>query len=160
MIIGIVAIAKNLAIGKGGKLPWHYSADLKFFKETTMSQAILMGSKTWRSIGRALPGRLNIVLSRSANTEVPAEVRVVNNKDAAIALARVSDVDLYVIGGGEVFQEFAAEIDRWIVTEVPIDVDDADTFMPREFLEDFVVTQTRELGEGLVVNFYDRTHGK
>ena len=64
MIIGIVAIAQNFAIGKGGKLPWHYSSDLKFFKETTIGNAIVMGRKTFDSIGKALPNRLNIVLKK------------------------------------------------------------------------------------------------
>ncbi len=66
MIIGIVAVAKNFAIGKDGKLPWHYSADLKFFKETTLNHAIVMGFNTWNSIGKPLPKRLNIVLSQNA----------------------------------------------------------------------------------------------
>jgi len=65
VIIGIVAIAKNYAIGKDGKLPWHYSSDLKFFKETTAGNAVVMGSNTWRSIGKPLPNRLNVILSRS-----------------------------------------------------------------------------------------------
>ncbi|HSK71207.1 MAG TPA: dihydrofolate reductase, partial [Pyrinomonadaceae bacterium] len=68
-IIGIVAIAQNYAIGRGGKLPWHYSADLKFFKETTLNNAVVMGFNTWKSIGKPLPKRLNIVLSRSAEIE-------------------------------------------------------------------------------------------
>jgi dihydrofolate reductase len=157
VIIGIVAIAKNLAIGRDGKLPWHYSADLKFFKETTMSQAIAMGSNTWRSIGRTLPGRLNIVLSRSGNIDVPPEVSVVDSKAAAMALARDSNVDLYVIGGAKVFEEFAGEIDRWIVTRVPIAVEDADTFMPSNFLDGFTPEITRDLGDGLSVTCYTRS---
>ncbi|HCA57471.1 MAG TPA: dihydrofolate reductase, partial [Blastocatellia bacterium] len=68
-LIGIVAIAENFAIGKGGKLPWHYPADLKFFKETTTGNAVVMGRTTWDSIGRPLPNRLNIVLSRSGSIE-------------------------------------------------------------------------------------------
>jgi len=68
-IIGIIAIAQNYAIGRGGTLPWHYSADLKFFKQTTTGSAIVMGFNTWRSIGKPLPNRLNIVLSRSENIE-------------------------------------------------------------------------------------------
>jgi dihydrofolate reductase len=73
-IIGIVAIAKNFAIGKDGKLPWHYSADLKFFKQTTVNNAVVMGFNTWKSIGKPLPKRLNIVLSRSQTIENQPEV--------------------------------------------------------------------------------------
>ena len=63
MIIGIVAVDRNLAIGKGGKLPWHYSADMKFFKETTIGNAVVMGRRTWLTLKEPLPDRLNIVLS-------------------------------------------------------------------------------------------------
>ena len=69
MIIGIVAVARDMAIGRDGKLPWHYPSDLKFFKRTTVRNTVVMGSNTWRSIGKPLPDRLNIVLSRSANIE-------------------------------------------------------------------------------------------
>ena len=156
VIIGIVAIAKNLAIGKGGKLPWHYSADLRFFKETTMGQTIVMGSRTWRSIGRPLPGRTNIVLTRSGNVDAPDEVAVFTTKEQAIALAVNRNTDLYVIGGAQVFHEFAGDIDRWIVTEVPATVEDADTFMPADFLNEFDLESKRDLGDGLVVSFYAR----
>jgi dihydrofolate reductase len=80
MIVGIVAISENCAIGKDGKLPWHYSADLKLFKETTMGGTIVMGSSTWRSIGRPLPGRLNIVISRSELQELPDGVILCHSK--------------------------------------------------------------------------------
>jgi dihydrofolate reductase len=157
IISGIVAVAKNLAIGKGGKLPWHYSADLKFFKETTLGHTILMGSNTWRSIGRALPGRQNLVLSRRAGFDVPEGVILVNSKEAAMEFAKSSGTDLYIIGGAEVFREFAEEIEKWLVTEVPLTIDDADVFMPANFLVGFAVEGTRDLGDGLLVKFYSRS---
>lgn len=156
MIIGIAAIAKNAAIGRGGKLPWHYSADLKFFKETTMGHAVVMGSGTWRSIGKPLPGRLNIVLSRSGDVQVQDGVLVFPTKAAALVEAAKLECDVYVIGGAEVFRAFAEDIDRWIVTEVPIDVPDADTFMPSDFLDGFSLDESRDLGEGLSVKFLGR----
>jgi dihydrofolate reductase len=156
VIIGIVAIDKNLAIGKDGKLPWHYSADLKFFKETTMGQAIVMGSRTWRSIGKPLTGRTNIVLSRSGNVEAPDEVSVFNEKGSATALAEKLNTDLYVIGGAGIFDEFVYDIDRWIVTEIPMTVDDADTFMPPDFLAGFDLESKRDIGDGLLVSSYTR----
>jgi len=156
VIIGIVAIAKNFAIGKDGKLPWHYSADLKFFRETTMGRAIVMGSRTWRSIGKPLPGRTNIVLSRSGNVEAPDEVSVFNEKGRAIALAEKLNTDLYVIGGAQIFNEFAGDIDRWLVTEIPVTVEDADTFMPPDFLAGFDLESKRDIGDGLVVSSYTR----
>src|SRR6266436_1792113 len=62
-IIGIVAVDRNLAIGKGGTLPWHYPADMKFFKQTTLGNAVVMGSRTWQTLKKPLPDRMNIVLS-------------------------------------------------------------------------------------------------
>jgi dihydrofolate reductase len=152
VIIGIVAIAKNLAIGRGGKLPWHSSADLKFFKETTTGHTVVMGSKTWASIGRPLPDRTNVVLSRNRQLELPSGVRLAGNKDEILALPG----DIFIIGGREIFSLYADNIDRWIVTEVPLAVDDADTFMPTDFVDGFSVESTRDLGEGLVVKTYVR----
>ena len=126
-IIGIVAVAKNNAIGKGGKLPWHYPADLKFFKQTTIGNAVVMGMNTWRSIGRPLPNRLNIV-----------------------------NCDMYVIGGSKTFAEFSEYIQRWTVTEIPLDVADADTFMPADFLHGFNVVGASDIDDGLRVSVYEK----
>jgi dihydrofolate reductase len=156
MIIGIVAISENFAIGRGGKLPWHYSSDLKFFRETTTGNAIVMGSNTWHSIGRPLPNRLNIVLTRTGQVEVPAEVMKLGSTSEVIALSRYLTRDVYVIGGASVFAAFADVIDRWIVTYIPALVDDADTFMPQDFLSRFKVSGVRDLDDGLVVRFFDR----
>ena len=156
MIIGIVAIAKNYAIGKDGKLPWHHSADLKFFKETTTGNAVVMGSNTWRSIGKPLPNRLNIVLSRSRNLELPADVRELSSVDEVIAFSKDLDHDVYIVGGAKIFEAFADAIDKWIVTFVPDDIDDADTFMPSNFLEGFEVEETKYLGDGLLVKILHR----
>ena len=156
MIIGIVAIAKNYAIGKDGKLPWHYTADLKFFKETTTGNAVVMGSNTWRSIGKPLPDRLNVVLSRSGNVETPPEVMKLASREEVIALADLLLRNVFIIGGAKTYAEFTDVIQKWIVTEVPLTVDDADTFMPTDFLEEFEVEETRDLGTGLCVKILHR----
>jgi len=156
MIIGIVAIAKNRAIGRDGKLPWHYSADLKFFKETTAGNAVVMGANTWRSIGKPLPNRLNIVLSRSGKVDTPEGVVKLNNKQAVIDLAKNAKRDMYIIGGAQVYRELADVIDKWIVTEIPFTVGDADTFVPEDFLEGFELEKTIDLGDELVVKVLHR----
>ena len=156
MIIGIVAISKNFAIGKGGKLPWHYAADLKFFKETTTGNAVVMGANTWRSIGKPLPDRLNVVLSRSGNVETPPEVMKLASREEVIALADLLLRNVFIIGGAKTYAEFTDVIQKWIVTEVPLTVDDADTFMPTDFLEEFEVEETRDLGTGLCVKILHR----
>ena len=156
MIIGIVAISRNYAIGKDDKLPWHHSADLKFFKETTTGNAVVMGSNTWRSIGKPLPNRLNIVLSRSRALELPADVRKLSDVNEVVALSKDLDSDIYIIGGAKIFEAFADLIDKWIVTVVPDEVDDADTFIPENFLDGFGVEETKDLGDGLNVKILHR----
>lgn len=156
MIIGIVAIAKNFAIGKDGKLPWHYSADLKFFKATTTGNAVVMGFHTWQSIGKPLPNRLNIILSRSANIEDQENVLLARSREGVLALSKDLNHDLFIIGGAKTFESFADEIEKWIVTEVPETIEDADVFMPRDFLVNFDLTETKELGEDLRVKFFEK----
>lgn len=156
MIVGIVAISKNYAIGKDGKLPWHYSADLKFFKEITTGNAVVMGANTWRSIGKPLPNRLNIILSRSGKIEAPPDVMKLNSKEEVVDLAKYFNRDVFIIGGAKTYMEFADVIDQWIVTEIPINVDNADTFMPADFLAEFVPVETRDLGDNLKVKIMHR----
>lgn len=151
MIIGIVAIAKNFAIGKDGKLPWHHSADLKFFKETTTGHAVVMGANTWRSIGKPLPNRLNVVLSGSSSVTPPAEVMRLSSKEEILDLAQYLNRDVFIIGGAKVYAEFADVIEKWIVTYVPDEATDADTFMPRDFLAGFKEVESRDLGDGIHV---------
>lgn len=156
MIIGIVAISKNYAIGKDGKLPWHYSADLKFFKETTTGNAVVMGANTWRSIGRPLPNRLNIVLSHSGKVETPGEVMKLGSNAEVVELAKYLNRDLFIIGGAKTYADFADVIDKWIVTLVPQTIEDADTFMNEDFLSGFELTDAKDLGDGLLVNMLRR----
>jgi hypothetical protein len=111
-IIGIVAVARNNAIGKDGKLPWHYSADLKHFKETTTGQAVVMGMNTWRSIGKPLPNRLNIVLSRSAQIDKAENLIFLRSETEALDLAKFLKCDLFVIGGSKTYAEFANTISQ------------------------------------------------
>lgn len=155
MIIGIVAIAQNFAIGKDGKLPWHYSADLKFFKQTTSGNAIVMGRKTFDSIGKPLPNRLNVVLSRTNEIE-NSQILVLRNKDEVLELSKYLKGDIFIIGGATIYQEFANIIEKWIVTEVPETVESADAFMPEDFLKDFEVTEKIKLDENLFVKIYNQ----
>lgn len=155
-IIGIVAIARNFAIGKHGKLPWHYSADLKFFKRTTSGNAVVMGSKTWRSLGKPLPDRLNIVLSRSNTIEAQPGVVPMRSKEDVLELSEYLEGDLFVMGGAKTFENFADVIDRWIVTEVPLTVEDADVFMPTDFLSGFELKETIDLGDALKAKVFHR----
>ena len=159
MIIGIVAVARNLAIGKDGKLPWHYSADLKFFKRTTTGHAIVMGWNTWESIGKPLPNRLNVVLTRKGEIGDSDSVRVVRSKEEVLDLASSLETDTFIIGGASTFKAFAVDIAKWYVTEIPINVDGADVFMPEDFLYGFDESEEIDLGDGLQVKVYERRKG-
>lgn len=156
-IIGIVAVARNLAIGKDGKLPWHYPADLKHFKRTTMGGVVVMGSNTWRSIGQTLPGRLNVVLSRRAQIDAGHDLLFLRNEMEAVDLSKYLNGDLYVIGGSAIYKAFAPHIDEWIVTEIPETVENADVFMPNDYLAGFTEAESSEIDDGLAVKTFRRT---
>jgi len=156
MIIGIVAIDRNLAIGKGGTLPWHYSADMRFFKQTTIGNAVVMGHRTWETLKRPLPDRLNIVLTtRTDLAPVDSVVRLPEVR-SVLTLAKTLTADLFVIGGGRVYRSFLPYIDRWIVTEIPLSVEAADTFVPGNFLDGFELYEVRQLDTDLRAKFYER----
>jgi dihydrofolate reductase len=155
-IIGIVAVDRNLAIGKGGKLPWHYSADMKFFKQTTLGHAVVMGRRTWSTLKGPLPDRRNIVLTRNGELTVPESVSVMRDVHSVIEFAATVDSHVFVIGGAKIYEAFLPHIERWLVTEVPLSVTDADTFMPKNFLDGFELYEVRQLDDELRVKSYER----
>ncbi len=155
-VIGIVAVDRNLAIGKGGRLPWHYSADMKFFKETTIGNAVVMGRRTWLTLKGPLKDRQNIVLSRDPSLDSRDSLVVMHDVQSVRSYAGRQDCHLFVIGGAKVYESFLPHIDRWIVTDIPLTVEGADTFMPRDFLDGFEMYELRQLDEGLRVKFYER----
>ena len=156
MIIGIVAISQNYAIGRNGKLPWHYSSDLKFFKRTTIGNAVVMGAATWRAIGKPLPHRLNIVLSRTRNVDDLAGAVLIGSKPEVTAIADYLRCDTFIAGGAKTFEAFAGDIEKWFVTEIPENIPDADTYMPQNFLEGFEVDEVIELEDGVKVRSFLR----
>ena len=123
----IVAAAANNVIGADGGLPWHLPNDFKYFKRITMGKPIVMGRLTWTSIGRPLPGRRNIVLTRDASFDAPGAT-VVTSAKAAIAAAGDAD-ELLVIGGGQVYALFLDQADRIYLTRVATEAE-GDTFFP------------------------------
>jgi dihydrofolate reductase len=155
-IIGIAAVDRNGAIGRGGTLPWHYPSDLKFFKEQTRGNVCVMGYRTWLSLKKPLPGRLNVVLTRRAEVEPRESVVWLRDVQSVLSLYPYLSCDLFVIGGARVFETFRDAVDRWLVTEVPLTVEGADTFLPAGLLESFRPQDTRDLGDGLRVTSYER----
>ncbi|HLE63738.1 MAG TPA: dihydrofolate reductase [Pyrinomonadaceae bacterium] len=156
-IIGIVATDRHGAIGKGGKLPWHYPSDMKFFKETTTEHACLMGHTTWLTLKKPLPNRLNIILSRQSEIAPQQSMIVLRDLESALSLHPYLKCELFVMGGAKIYRSFLAYIEKWIVTEVPLTVEGADTFIPENFLEGFRAVASKQLEEGLTVRFYERT---
>ncbi len=137
----IAAVALDGAIGRNNDLLWHLSADLKYFKATTMGHPVIMGRRTFESIGRPLPGRRNIVISRSDELTLPEGVELVHSFEEAISLFEGIELpdsaSPFVIGGGQIYaqaMEYAAahaECDaRIYVTRVFVSAPKADTFFP------------------------------
>ncbi len=155
-IIGIVAVDRNLAIGKDGRLPWHYSADMKFFKETTIGNAVVMGRRTWLTLKGPLKDRRNIILTRDLSFDSQDSLIAMHDVQSVLSYAGKQDCHLFVIGGAKVYESFLPHINRWIVTEVPLTVEGADTFLPANFLDGFAKHELRQLDEGLRVKFYER----
>ena len=118
--VAIVAMAENGVIGRGNGLPWHLPDDLKRFKALTMGHSLLMGRRTYDSIGRALPGRLNLVLTRNPGWRAPG-CEPVASPDAA--LARADGSTLFVIGGAEIFRLCWPIVGRLELTEVHADIE-------------------------------------
>lgn len=131
-IVLVVAVSKNGIIGRAGGLPWRLSSDLKLFRQLTLGKPVIMGRKTWESIGRPLDERLNIVVTRGPGIAV-AGVRTAASLDAALDIARKHAraggvEEIAVIGGGEVYQQALPLADRIYLTEVDLDVEGDTTF--------------------------------
>jgi dihydrofolate reductase len=122
----IVARSRNHVIGRDNQMPWKISADLQFFKRVTMGCPVIMGRKTWESIGRPLPGRRNIIVSRNAHY-TPAGGELASSLEAA--LSQLSEAPrVFVIGGEQLFNQAFDKADRLYITEIDMDVEGGDTF--------------------------------
>ena len=131
MIALIAAISENYVIGNDNDLPWHIPEDLKHFKEVTKGHTVLMGRKTWESIPekyRPLPKRLNIVITRQENYDVPEGVELFSSIDAAFDAHKGEDI--MVIGGGGIYEQTIERADRLYMTHVHREVP-GDVFFPK-----------------------------
>ena len=135
----IAAMGKNRAIGLDGRMPWHLPAELQHFKQATMGKAILMGRKTWQSIGRPLPGRQNIVISRNPDFAA-AGADVTTSLAAAIDIAEVDEI--MVIGGGQLYTLALPLARRLVLTLIDIEPE-ADTWFPEWDVNQWQQTEER-----------------
>ena len=136
-VVFVVAVARNGVIGRDNKLPWRLKADLAHFKATTMGRPILMGRKTWESLGRPLPGRRNLVVTRNPEY-VAAGAEVFTGIDAA--LGAVEGDRVCVIGGAELYGQLLDRVDVLVVTELQADVA-GDAYFPDFDRASFVETR-------------------
>jgi dihydrofolate reductase len=132
-IVLIAAFAQNRVVGIENRLPWHLPEDLKYFKRTTSGKAIIMGRKTYDSIGRPLPNRTNIVITRNSDFTAPG-IKVVASLEAAIELAKevnyINDVDeVMIIGGASIYESALPIADRLYLTHVHAEVE-GDAYFP------------------------------
>jgi dihydrofolate reductase len=123
----VVAYAANRVIGRDNALPWKLPGDLAHFKRTTLGHPIVMGRKTWESLGRPLPGRRNVVISRAADYAAEGAT-VVRDIDAALSACADTD-EVFVIGGAQIYAAVLERADRIVATEVKADVD-GDAYFP------------------------------
>ena len=131
----IVATANNRVIGKDNDMPWHLPADLSYFKKVTLGKPVIMGRKTFESIGRPLPGRRNIVISRDASYSAEGIDTVTSVEQA---LAMVNDVEeIMVIGGGAIYNHCLQAATRLYITHIDADID-GDTQFPNYDMEEWV----------------------
>lgn len=147
----LAAVGANLVIGRGGEMPWHLPEDLAHFKAVTMGHTMVTGRKTYDSIGRALPGRRTVVITRQPGWHAPS-VEVAHSLAEALALAGPADV--FVIGGSEVYREAMPYADQMLLTEVE-QSPEGDTFFPAFTSDDWHET-AREPRNGYAFVTYDR----
>jgi dihydrofolate reductase len=133
----LAAVSDNGVIGRDGKLPWHLSDDLRRFKRLTMGHTIVMGRRTWESIGRPLPGRRTIVVSRQLHYRVDAEdVKIADSLDEALRIAEeAGEKEVFIVGGAEIYKLALPQADRLYLTCVMSEREiDGDTYFPSDEL--------------------------
>jgi dihydrofolate reductase len=143
MISIIAAVGKNNELGKGNTLLWHLPADLKHFREITSAHAVVMGRKTFESLGKPLPNRRNIIITRDANYKKEG-VEIVNSLSAALDLFPDQNEEVFIIGGGELYKQTLPIADKLYITHVDASAPDADTFFPEIIPIMFLETSKEE----------------
>jgi len=126
----IVGTAHHNVIGKNNDIPWHLSADLQYFKKTTLNHHILMGRSNYQSIGRPLPRRTNVIITRDQNFKAP-NCQVVHSIEEGISLAEKNgETELFIIGGGEIYNQTIRICQKLYLTEIDLEVENGDVFFP------------------------------
>ena len=158
-MIGIVAMNGDGCIGRRGRIPWHHSEDLRFFKRTTSGGTIVMGRKTWDGLPRKpLPKRFHVVLTRDDAVHAPSDDVIFTDLDGLDRALAGTPRPVFVIGGAEVYRLLWDRTAEFLVTRVPDDVTDCDTYFPAPLEPDFVLHATTALSDSLVVEHWILRH--
>ncbi|WP_416305996.1 type 3 dihydrofolate reductase [Neptunicella sp. SCSIO 80796] len=140
MIVSMIAaMAHNRIIGADNQMPWHLPADLKHFKAVTLGKPVIMGRKTYQSIGKALPGRLNIVISRDPAFK-PVDATVVSGPEQALTVAGPVE-EVMIIGGGTIYQHFLPLCQRLYITEIELEVAGDTQFPDYQQVADWAISE-------------------
>lgn len=155
-IILLVAMAENRVIGKNGAIPWHIPEEIAHFKRTTMGHALVMGRKTYDSIGRPLPGRTNIVISNQPDLVIEG-CKVVSSLEEALDTARMFHKKIFIIGGGEIFNQSMVLADSIYLSVIHREID-GNVFFPDFSEKEFIKTCTEEVeaSESYTFEIYER----
>lgn len=145
MISIIAAIARNGVIGGNNNMPWHIGEDLKHFKAITSGHPVVMGRKTFESLGKALPNRRNIVITRNAGYEAPGAETTTSLENALSLFG--PDEEVFIIGGGEIYRQAMNSADRMYLTHIDADYD-GDTRFPEIETEDWEITFSEKHDHG------------
>ena len=146
IVSAIVALSKNKVIGLNNSLPWHIPQDLKHFRQITTGHPVIMGRKTFESIGRVLPNRENVIISRQEGFKVEGARRVAS-PEAALALFRDRDEEVFFIGGAEIYRSIFPQVQRLYLTQIHQEIR-GDSYFPDFDRDDFVeVSRTDHPGE-------------
>ena len=149
----IAGIANNNVIGYNNKMPWLLPADLKYFKEVTTGHYIIMGRKNFESIGRALPNRTSVIITRNANYRAPEGCLIVNSLNDALRLAKNED-EVFIIGGGEIYKMAMPMADKLYITKIDLDCE-GDVFFPDISTEHWKLVDQKDFEpNGKNNNFY------
>ena len=143
----IVAASTDNAIGKNGQLLWHLPDDLKFFKNTTWAMPVIMGRKTFESIGKALPGRTNIVVTRQSDWKAENSMVVSNINDAIQKASTLATNEIFIIGGGQLYKQSFYYAHRIYMTRIDALISDADTFFPNISEKDWQLMSKKDFSK-------------
>ncbi len=158
-IIIIASVSSNRVIGRNGQIPWELPEDLQHFKTTTMGHTLLMGRKTFESIGGILPGRTNIVVSNTiSKSQKNSELHIVENPSKGLELARsISRDKLFICGGESIYNYFMEIADELLITEINSIVE-GDTFFPDISMESWKKAETGFIGESKLKRYVRSSH--